>query len=524
MRIGVLDVTRLVRVRRKFRPGGRIVITLVFLVFAGMFWLYFLGVSSDLRVLGSDRALRTSTLAMMGALAVPFCVLLRRKTAGAQVLFTAAAAFNALMILLVTLTILSDTPENDGLSDLALVSAMCVMVWAWFSFSRGVWPSVKSLVPLRRWKAHRLRLALSRRLWNGEWRGTDAPPPPGSPAARRPAPKPKLVRGGAALASGLAWSAVSIFALVNTRFTRALYRLDFGEIVHVLRVDPWFYDDTWPDLHPEDFIVFLLAMLGWFCLRSFSRTLDHWQRGKAPVHDVGLSRLMTPSSVLLLRSFSEDNRGVPLSIRTRRTFFFVGYDGGYTFPTLVQERLAPLGPVHLPLGRTLPPPLAGITHALGEQEWRDEVRAAIPLARMIVVVFGTTPELGWEIETIKESGCLEKTVFLLPHDLFPRRARRRWAALCEFVCPADEGPALAKRISPRKVLAVCRRQGTPVVLTGEQAQMPYESAMDLAAILTLAAPEVTEGVVTKYIDPTVPRFAWLSRRGVFRRPRVPARG
>jgi hypothetical protein len=308
----------------------------------------------------------------------------------------------------------------------------------------------------------------------------------------------------------------------NARFARALYRLDFSEAVHVVRVDPWYYEDTGLELHPEASVVFLMWFMGWLCLKSFSRTLDHWRRGKTPIHDVGLSRLMTPSSILLLRPFSEDNRGVPMSIRTRQTFFFVAYEGGYTFPTLVQDRLAPLGPVHLPLGRALPPPLGGITHALAEQEWREEVCGAISRARMIVVVFGTTAELHWELDMIKKLGCMEKTVFLLPHDVFPRRARRRWTALCEFVCPGDDGRALAKRISPRKVLAVCDRQGTVVVLRGEQAQMPYESALDLATVLTIAGPEVTEGMVTKYIDPSVPRFAWLPRWSVSRPPRVPA--
>jgi hypothetical protein len=521
MHIAVLDVTKLTRVRETFRPGWRIITTLVFLAWTALFWMVNQG-TPDLQSAAADPDVRASTLIVTAVTALVFGLMLTRTGVTAQLLFAAAAAFNALLIVLFTLWLLAFESGSDGPSMLWLGLALAALVWSWISFARGALASVRSVVPLPWGRPHRLRLSLSRRLWSGEWRGPDVPREPafaGEPGAAEGTTRPRVGWGVAALGLGVTAWALAAIALFNGRFQTALYHLEVRQALHVLRTQPFYWDPDWPILEWEDTVFCVLALLGLVSVRSFSVAWEQWRRHGVRIYHTGIAHSMTPSGVLLLRSFREEEKGLPLQLRTWRTLPYVAYDRGYTFLTLTHERMAPVGPVHMAASETRPPPPHGNMHALPADAWEPDVRRAMSIARLIVVVFGTTPWLGSELDTLVADGFLEKTVFLLPHDTFPHQARRRWAALLERVCPDEEHRrTLAKRVKAQRVLAACVHPTRLVVLTGNQSQIAYESALDLATILILAPAAETRGMVTRYLKARRRLIPWPWPRAEPRHP------
>src|SRR6185436_17570612 len=101
---------------------------------------------------------------------------------------------------------------------------------SWLFFGRHVVASLQSLVPLRRWRAHHLRLALCRRLWSGAWRSADAPPgrsEGGEPYPSGWRPHLRFAWGWVALAWGLGCGALLMILSANTPLQLALYHLRF---------------------------------------------------------------------------------------------------------------------------------------------------------------------------------------------------------------------------------------------------------------------------------------------------------
>jgi hypothetical protein len=503
MIIEVLNVTPLVRVRETFRPTQRMIVVSVFCGFVLGGWA---SLQPEPGSVFSDPGLRFRTLALMLPVAVGLCAAIPRQGPRAQVLFTAIAAFDAVATLWLGCTAVpASTPERDG-----LISAIGAAFLSWLFFGRGAVASLQSMIPLRRWRAHRLRLALCRRLWAGEWQSADAPPA----GAGEPLPwgwreYARYGWGWAALAFSIpCW--VATIHLGDAGIRLAVYRRDFEEAFRIARTGSFDQAPELPDLHPANSILILLLLLGVVSVRIFIEARERWRRRNVPIRRSELQ--ISPASVLLLRSFHEEEKRVPATGQTLRGLSRTLLGRAYSFVDLVVDRCSAVGPVKL-FGwkENLPPPPSGNRYYVGD-EWAESIRRAIPVARLIVVLFGTTDSLAWELEEVRDGGHLDRTVILLPPDLYPPRARRRWMALAEFLCP-DPGyrRMLTFMIRPKEVIGACFHDDRVVVFMGEQEQPAYESALDLAAILSLADPRVTRGMVTKYIRPDARPFAWLSR-------------
>lgn len=503
MLVQVLDVMPLVRARETFRPTQRMIVASVFCGFVLGGWA---SLQPEPGSVFSDPGLRLRTLALVLPLAAVLCLAIPRQGPRAQALFTAIGAFDAVATLWLGCTVVpASTPERDG-----LISAVGAAWVSWLFFGRGAWASLRSMVPLRRWRAHRLRLALCRRLWAGEWRGADVP------SAGSGETLPWGWREYARYAWGWVALAFSIPCWVATMYVGdpgirlAVYHRDFDEAVRIARTGSYGQAPELPDLHPANSILILLLILGIASVRIFIEARERWRRRNVPIRRSELQ--MSPASVLLLRSFHEEEKRVPASGQTLRGLSRSLLGRAYSFVDLVVDRCSAVGPVKLFGWReNLPPPPRGDRYYAGD-EWAESIRRAIPIARMIVVLFGTTGSLAWELEEVRDGGHLAKTTTLLPPDLNPLRARRRWMALAQLLCP-DPGyrRMLTFMIRPKQAIGACFHADRVVVFMGEQEQPAYESAMDLAAILTLADPEVTRGMVTKCIRPDARPFAWLSR-------------
>jgi hypothetical protein len=502
MRVAVVNVTSLVTVRMTFGPLWRMAVAPWLLVVTLLVWAAITG--SDPDSLPGSAGQWIGFLAFVVPALVVIFATFRRTGIYAQTLFTSIAASLLLLMLGWAFQAYPSGPSApDAESDLIGVVALV------FFFGYPVLESVRTLVPLRRWRAHRLRLALSRRLWSGEWRGATDPPEPVAAGEPHPRGRRLYLRfawGWTALVLGLMCMALALAATANLPLAHALYNLDPGEVVHVLRTGPLDRRDELPPLHPGNLMLVAMGIAGFLGLRTFSAAWESWSRRNVPVRRSVMQ--MTASSILLLRPFREEERGVPGGLPTLRTFPRVADERAYTFVDLVVDRLSAVGPVKLfGWSENLPPPRSGVRYFT--REWKAEICRVIPLARMIVVMFGATDSLAWELNEVRDAKALPKTVFLVPPDLNPLRARRRWHALAAALCPDPETRGvLTQAVWPHRVLAACVKDDLLLVLTGRRTRPAYESALDLATILALADPALTEGMVTKYVDPAARRFPW----------------
>jgi hypothetical protein len=246
---------------------------------------------------------------------------------------------------------------------------------------------------------------------------------------------------------------------------------------------------------------------------------------------------MSSSDLLLLRSFKDDVKFVARKTSNNLLLLpFSIYSWSYTFEELIVKRLQYLGRVRLidmeytkgqvsepkwstsfssrlrkwlsfiaPTMSIKLPPQGGLRHYmpddLDEQEWQKEVELAMCTARIIVVVLGTTKSLNWEMKRIEELQLLKKTVFLMPPLVLKKNFRARWQQLNEFLterCGYDV-TALG-RVNPKRVLAVCVRESDVVVITAKRTtQLFYESALDVAVLLTVAPPVQSGRMIRKYL-------------------------
>lgn len=284
-----------------------------------------------------------------------------------------------------------------------------------------------------------------------------------------------------------------------------------------------------------------VALFGVFFFFVFGYFLTQWQRENISVYRIPLLQHMTPSDVLLLRSFKDDVKFVG---RAKNRFWmmpFTIYGWSFTFEQLIVNRLQYLGKVRLldvehenrefldkwestgfdnlldtdKLRKLLIlifpalwyklPAKGGIRYYVDDQgdekKWQEDVEKAMSIARMIIVVLGTTPSLKWEMDKIEHRHFSEKTVFVMPPLILKRNYRTRWQQFIDYVCETracDKG--LLEKVDPKRVLAVCVHEQALVIITGKgNSQLLYESAVDVATILTVADSSQSSKMIPKYL-------------------------
>lgn len=197
--------------------------------------------------------------------------------------------------------------------------------------------------------------------------------------------------------------------------------------------------------------------------------------------------------VLLLRSFQDDSRAISGRNAFAR-FLFFGLYGRKRLETAIAPELARLGPfvaIGDP-GETLPD-LGAARAYLDDHAWRPQVLDWIGKARLIVMVGGATPSVGWEMEQIAALRKLDRLLFLLP----PRRAdsAAERAARLELMRASLNGSAwsaalddLAARGALDEAIAVFQAPGGRLIALRNRRprQADYEIAVRAAAVALLA--------------------------------------
>lgn len=129
--------------------------------------------------------------------------------------------------------------------------------------------------------------------------------------------------------------------------------------------------------------------------------------------------------ILLLRSFKDDE--ARLSPRSSfRRFLYLGFYGKVRLEYALSDELARLGPF---IGIGQPgerlPDLGAARAYLEDDKWQEQVLDWIDRARLILVIGGTTPWVGWELRQICEKRKLDRMILLLPPSGWFAASKRR---------------------------------------------------------------------------------------------------
>lgn len=551
MRIGVINVANLWRVRRTFRPGWRIFIIITFLLFVFLRWSAFHQIR-DLAQFVTDGSLRLRTLILAVVLLPTLTVAFFRKDDFARLIFALATLFTLITLLplfLIAVYAIATSPSLDRASMIfLLVMIFIALAFCWDSLIRHCYVLFLSLMPFSRLTAYRQQVLYSLRLWSGQWKISE-----GSQvveAGETPHPTPgayyRLALGGIWFLLGIIIITLALVGLVNAEFLPAIYHLNFSKAWSILRHFQPTSGPSWDTFWAE----FLDAMnvvpvlfFGLFCFIAFGYFRTQWQRENIPIYRVSILQHMSPSDVLLLRSFKDDYKFVSRAKNSIWMIPFTAYSWSFTFEQLIVNRLKYLGQVRLLdvqqenkellckwwlkvfvnlLGEdrfrkllilVFPgiwyklPSKGGVRYYVDahgdEQKWRQDIEKAMSIARMIIVLLGTTDSLRWEMGRIEQLHLSEKTVFVMPPLILKKNYRARWQQFIDYVCEIQAyDKELLKKINPKRVLAVCVRESALIIITGSRnasSQSPYESAIDVATILTVTDPAQSGKLIPKYL-------------------------
>jgi len=548
MRIGLVNVTNLSTVQRTFRPGWRIFIIVTFLLSVCLWWMA-INQTPSLTQLVTDDHLRLRTLILAVVLLPTLTVALFLKNDFARLIFALVALFTGLSILpflLLAVYSILTTPRFDrGDRIFALVVVFGVFVICSDVMLRRSYVLFLSLMLFSRLRVYRQQVVYSLLLSSGRWKNREAAQAVEGAEKLRVASgaRYRLVVGGMLFILGSACLPLAGFGLMSEQFLPAIYHLEFTKAWYMVRhfqVTP--PASSWGMVGQQmlnatsSLLVFLLAGI---CFFVFGYLWTQWQRENTLVFRKPLLQDLTPSDLLLLRSFQDDGKSVPRTTNNVLMMPFRIYAWSFTFEQLIVERLSYLGKVRLldieqenkelveksqrtvlakvadtlkRLLMTIFPALwsrlprrGGIRYYVDSQgdktKWREEIEKAFPIARMIIVVLGTTNSLKWEMERIKELGLLERTIFLMPPLILKKNYRVRWEQFTNYVNKSlAYDKETLKEVNPKHVLAVCVRKHALVIITGKRSsQLFYESAVDVATLFTVVDSAQSRKMINTYL-------------------------
>ncbi|MCA1565899.1 MAG: hypothetical protein LC803_09730 [Acidobacteria bacterium] len=551
MPIGLINVTNLARVRRPLRLGWRIFIILAFLLFICL-WLALIAQSEDLRRLLIGGSFALWFLIVVGVLLLSLLVALFSKGDFARFVFALVSGVTTLLILLLLLIVayVIGTMPQVGSPSLIILLVLALIGFAlcWDFIIRPGYLLFLSLIPFGRPKAFRQQVVASLLVWSGRWKGREEPQVfvPGERRPLTPGAYYRLALGVVSFVIGSLFVALAMFSLVNVNFLPAIYHLEFSNawqmLINFQITSPGSSWDTLGAEILEAMNSLLVIVLGIFCFFVFGYFWTQWQRENTSFHRVPLLQHMTSPDLLLLRSFKDDVKFVGRTTNNILMIPFTVYGWSFTFEQLIVNRLKYLGKVRLldieqdntellekwwlrgfvkllgeerlkklfsaifPASWHRLPAKGGIRYYIDtqgdEKKWQEEIEKAMSIARMIIVLLGTTKSLNWEIGRIEELHFSEKTVFVMPPLVFKKNYQARWQQFTEHVCQTlGYDKELLRKVDPKRVLAACIRNHTLVLITGKgnSRSLLYEAAVDVATILVVADSAQSNKMIQKYL-------------------------
>lgn len=541
LRIGLINVTRLTRVRDTFKPAWRIIAALTFLL-SVFFWLAAVHKLKSLSQVAYDPTIRTRALILAAVVLPPLAAAMFRRSDLGRLFFALAAAVNLATISLLMLVCVYGVATLRGAEQAFFAFVLLLLFVLWMYHVVPCYVLFFSLIPFGRRKAYRWQVNHSLRLWSGEWKGLDDAQEagPGEKLYLTPGARYRLALGTLSFLLGGVLCLAAVYSAFNVQFMPAVYRLELSRAWDMLRQFPPPNPPTSLESVPDNVVAATnsvsLLLLGVFCFFVFGYFLTQWRRENVTVYTTPLLKHMRPSDLLLLRSFNDDVKYVARSKNPLWTLAFGVYSWSFTFEQLIVERLRYLGRVRLMdighereellkkwgvrfiaalVGKdrlrklliyVFPaiwyrlPAQGGIRYYV-EGEWRGEIVEAMSRARVIVMMLGMTNSLKEEMGWVEEFGLWEKTLFVMPPLIRKKNYVARWRQFVDLACAARAcDRRLLEKVNPKRVLAAVVRGDGLVVITGKQSsQRFYESALDVAALLTVADPEQSRKLIPKYL-------------------------
>jgi hypothetical protein len=552
--------------RETFRPGWRIFNTITFLL-SVLGWVAALHQIKSLSQIVTDEPLRTRTLILATVILPPLAVALFGKNDFARLFLVLMTIFNIITVSLIFLSLFiviysdNSAPWQNGLFIYLMSLGGLFAIAIYYGYLiRPCYSLLPSLIPIGRWKAYRQQVIYSLRLWSGQWKSHEEPR--ATAAGEKPyfthSARYRLALGWLSFAVGVVLLIITLFSLINEEFVPAICRLEFSTAWHIIRNFQTTPPGDWLSTAFHATYTLSILIAGLFCFFIFGYFWSQWQRENVLIYRTPLLQHMTPSDLLLLRSFSDDVKFVSRKQRIW-TILFNLYQWSFTFEELIVNRLKYLGRVRLldvaqsrekllrrwwlKVIRKIPgpnslrklsieislavwpklrqllisvfpavwyklPAKGGVRYYIearrDEKKWQEEIEKAMSLARVIVVLLGTTDSLFWEMGRIEQLHLTRKTLFVMPPLMRDKDYRARWQQFIDFVCAThDYDRRLLEKLNPKNILAVSILENTMVIITGKnRSQTFYESALDVATILVITDPAQSAKIISKYLRQT----------------------
>lgn len=216
---------------------------------------------------------------------------------------------------------------------------------------------------------------------------------------------------------------------------------------------------------------------GFLAAFLFSR----WARRAAQASAADIIARDARPQLLLLRAFDDDRQRIRIA---RGRYETVARRVGLAAAGRLEEILAGALSVHGPVVAVARPgkriqPIGAARESLSSSDWLEVVRARAADAAHVVVVVGETAPgsgLSQELEMLRDSGALERTIFVLPP--VGQAAESRWRVAANLLGVDPGLPAQHATLALRVTRdAVVRRF---VVTTSKARAEGYESAIQAA--------------------------------------------
>lgn len=218
----------------------------------------------------------------------------------------------------------------------------------------------------------------------------------------------------------------------------------------------------WSPPAPAFIILFWLGVVGfWYDYLMSSKNLARAERHLQPTaSELRVNDKRKP--VVLLRSFDDDGLNVPTGVEH-------GFPDRMSemqherFETALSHLFFLLGPL---IAAATPseelPEHGSAREKFAQTEWQDKIRNWMKEARLIIVVAGLGEGLGWELETIANSGYLSKLLVLIP----PGEVEQRWQFLRGVFASTHGLARLPKKIPKNVRVLHFSSNSDPVLIYG----------------------------------------------------------
>jgi hypothetical protein len=258
------------------------------------------------------------------------------------------------------------------------------------------------------------------------------------------------------------------------------------------------------------FIPFRLDLSGvtWRLLHRADAAAEHRRRLSSPSAEQA-RRADARAPVLLLRSFRDDHL-----VARRIDWQSRMFETSATFEEVLTEELWNSGPV-VAIGEPgeAVPRAGAAREYVSHDGWQSRVQEMAAGAAMIVIVVGSTPGLGWELQRMFDLGHRDKLILVFPWGANDMSGDRRWERFVGGLSDNAQQAALLK-VSVQGMLAVLfDDMGRPVVLCArKRTEDLYVLAMRVAARKVFARRGAVRESVASAAAPDAARGSFRENR------------